>query len=186
MGKWLCVLLSAIPRALGLVLFAALCLAELGAAAGIDCDSLRMDLERKKMRLQEYTTAVQTEEDQHNSQTMGALSNKINELIRQIRISEEQMEDCLEKYPPESESLGPVKSDLEQYATKDCDELRGMLIPLLRKINQFRRREHSVFSELNRSEKSEFAEAKLELQNVTAALKARCSGPSPGKPRKRH
>ncbi len=140
----------------------------------------------KKQRLAEYTQAVQKANANTNHQTLEALNHKINEAIRQIRESEDRMEDCLEKdFPRFQEELGPTKSEEERYATKSCDELRAMLIPLLRKINQPQRREHSVFSELSPSERTELLDARRVFGDVTAILKERCATPQSGQQRKR-
>jgi hypothetical protein len=107
------------------------------------------------------------------------LSNQINELIRHIRATEDDIEACMRNEPLDvMEGAGPSK-DEEQFAAKNCGELKRMVIPLRRTINRLERRELSFFSQLSHPEKTELVEARQKIAKVLAELEVRCSPASP-------
>ena len=155
------------------------------AATITDCQKMKTDLEQKKQKLREYSETLRRENTNGDPQILGALSNQINELIRHIRAAEDDMEGCMRVESLDvMEGTALSKSDEEEYAAKNCDELKRMVIPLLRTINRLERREHSLFSQLSHSEKAELMEARQKIAKVQAALGVRCS-PAASRGRKR-
>jgi hypothetical protein len=146
------------------------------AASPTDCQKMTTDVEQKKQRLLEYSKDLHRENANGNQQALGELNNKINELIRQIRVTEDSMESCLSVESIDAtEGFSPSKSDEEQYMAKDCDELKLMVIPLRRTINRLERRELSQLSQISRSEKAQLMEARRKIAKVRAALEIKCS-----------
>lgn len=75
--------------------------------------------------------------------------------------------------PPRT--LGALKSRAGDEVTGSCADLRLTLVQLLRKVNAFKKREHSLFSGLTDTEKQELDEANQKLTAVRTVLNARCS-----------
>jgi len=146
------------------------------AASVTDCQKMKTDLEQKKQKLHEYSETLRRENANGDPRVLGALSNQINELIRHIRAAEDDMEGCMRVESIDvMKGAALSKSDEEEYAEKNCEELKRMVIPLLRTINRLERREHSLFSQLSGPEKAELVEARQKIAKVQAALGVRCS-----------
>jgi hypothetical protein len=140
------------------------------------CEALRKDLELKRGRLAEYLVTLDKFRDKGDPELESVLKHKINDLLDKINRAEE-VTDCAKRNAPAAlEGISPVKTDVGEYVTKSCTELRTMLVQLLRKTNSLKRREHSTFSELTAAEKAILRDSEKELRTVTEILKARCVG----------
>lgn len=73
------------------------------------------------------------------------------------------------------QGLRETKSDEEKYATKSCGELRSLVLPLLRKTQDLKRKEKSLLAGPTPEETAELAEASEQLTIIARILKTRCA-----------
>jgi hypothetical protein len=165
-----------------------LCVCCAGGAIGkdsIDCEALRAVLKQRKEKLTEYIEALKMSQEHGDMRLIQAFCNKIDRLADEIREAEET-HNCPEELPSQnSPGLSPIKTDAAAFVTQSCGELRRMQVMLLIKINALRRRDQSVFSQLNTKERDSLENASETLTNVRNALKARCPEEPPNKKRGR-
>lgn len=135
----------------------------------------------KRKQLAEYLVALDKAHKGKDSELVSVLNYKIKELLDEIVTPyTTNTTDSVPNPSPTLVDTSSVKSESSEYATKKCDELRNMLVQLLRKTNPLKRRERSTFSELSDSEKKELQEATREMNIVSEIMKARCAAePSP-------
>jgi hypothetical protein len=157
------------------------------SAAEDACAVIAKSLDQKKQQLGDYFEALKKLHSERDARLLEVLNFKIGDLSEQIRSLEAEMAGCPGRNT--GEGLSAIKSDEDQYATKSCDDLRKMLLQLLRKTASLKRREKSLFSELTTTEKAELQDANRELQIVKSELKKRCSQPTPkpqSQPKSKH
>ncbi len=141
-----------------------------------ECDKSLRELEQKKKLLVEYEEALQKFLKEKDEKLLSVLRHKVVDLSQQIMVLEAAVANCPGvRKSAVGEGLSSIKSDEEKYATKSCGDLRRMLVQLIRKINSLKRREASLFSDLNPLERSELRDANEELALVKSILKARCA-----------
>ena len=170
--------------ALGLVLLG--CLISASAQETRDCAALRKDFELRRQQLSQHVDALKKLYEQNEFTVMSVFNDKIRELIDEIRRLTVSMRGCPhEESPTESSGLGAVKSDLNEYATKTCDELRTLLLQLVQKTTALKRREGSLFSALTSEEKSELEEAERAFKELKAAIRSRCAAQDRSSPFRR-
>jgi len=159
-----------------LVIVAIFIVAPAFSASGQDCGTLQTKMESKQKELNSYLDALGKSRNQQDTRLVGALNFKIDELMTEIALLEEKLGSCSE--PKESgrpEGFSSVKSEEGKFATKNCGELRKLLVQLNRKVNSYKRREHSLLSDLTAAEKSELKEADQDLEKIRKILNSRCA-----------
>jgi hypothetical protein len=139
------------------------------------CEAVRKEMMRKKEELAEYVDALAKSHAKDDYSFMNVLNFKINELITSTKELERELVGC-----PEPRQVAPppgmsgIKSDEEAISAKSCEDLKKMLVPLIRKVNSLKRRDKSVFSGLSLEEKSELSKAESELKIVKESLGKKC------------
>jgi len=186
-------MLTYLRKGLGRVLAIAILTPVLPAMCGIaaasdeQCELARKNLQMKRQQLADHVGALQKASDENNLQALELLNIRINELIDQTRQLEKRAADCdAELSPPGGRGLRSSKSDESKYATKNCDELKRLLVPLVRKVHTLQRREKSLFTEFSANERADLDSAFEEVKTIEEILKTRCSPPKKaGPPKKR-
>jgi len=142
----------------------------------VDCGALRNKLIKKRQQLSEYADAFKKLNEQGELVLMGALTQRMQDLVDEMLKLQEEGADCPDLGQPKPASgLDSVKSDESEYSTLGCDELRKVLFSLLQKTSALKRRQNSVFSGLSSAEKTELHEADQALKEVKAAIKTKCT-----------
>jgi len=156
-------------------------------ASDEECELARNNLQMQRQQLTDQIGALQKASEEGNLQLLELLNLKINELIGHTRQLEKRVADCdAELSRPGGRGLRSSKSDESKYATKNCDELKRLLVPLVRRIHTLQRREKSLFSEFSASERAELDTAFEEVKSIEGILKTRCATPKQaGPPKKR-
>jgi hypothetical protein len=157
------------------------------AAEGADkeCEEAKLSLESNKRLLREYVVALENAKERREAELVGLLTKKIDQLVEAI-VKAEAQSDCDKSNAPDKlHAVGPVKSEENEYVTKSCDELRTIMVQLLRKTSPLKRRSTSTFSELSSVEKQELDEATRDLKAVLAATHIKCRGGKPAPSLKR-
>jgi hypothetical protein len=155
----------------------------------VNCDALRKDLVFKRQQLSQHVEALKKLNEQNELTVMAVFNDKIRELIDDIQKIEMSERRCVRGEPTRNvPGLDTVKSEVGDYATKSCDQLRTLLLQLVQKTAALKRREGSLFSSLTQAEKNEIQEADNSFKELKAAIKSRCASedsrsPIRGRPR---
>ena len=158
-----------------------------GGAEGAnkECEEAKSSLESNKRLLREYVVALENAKERREAELIGLLTKKIDQLVEAI-VKAEAQSDCDKSNASDKlHGVGPVKSEENEYVTKSCDELRTIMVQLLRKTSPLKRRSTSTFSELSSVEKQELDEATRDLKAVLAATHIKCRGGKPAPSLKR-
>jgi len=149
---------------------------DLSEASDTDCEAAKSAYVMNKRRLGEYLVALERAQSRGETNLAEILNRKISELLEQIVNAENQGE-CNQKISPQPpHGVTPVKTDENEYAAKSCDELKVVLVRLMRKTSHLKRRAGSTFSDLSPLEKQEYDEAAQELKSALAATQLKCGG----------
>jgi hypothetical protein len=141
-----------------------------------NCAALRKDLAFKRQQLSQNVDALKKLNEQNEWTVMAVFNDKIRDLIDEIQRMEARTRHCPQEGSAEKSSgLDGVKSEVGDYATKSCEELRTLLLQLVQKTVALKRREGSLFSALTPAEKTELQEADLAFKELKAAIKSRCA-----------
>ncbi len=139
-----------------------------------DCEEAKFALESNKRLVREYVAALENAKERGEAELIGLLTKKIDQLVEAI-VKAEPQSDCDKSNGRDKlHGIGPVKSEENEYVTKSCDELRTIMVQLLRKTSPLKRRATSTFSELSSVEKQELDEATRDLKAVLAATHIKC------------
>lgn len=150
------------------------------SSADDSCQALVDELDLKKRQMREYSGLLDTLDQKKDAPLINLLNHKIRELKDQIRKMDDELTECssvanLQKNPKKTLDDATLKK-------KSCGELRNLLLQLLRKTYQLKRRENSIFSELSSSEKEELDSFQNEIARVKELLKLKCAEPKPAPP----
>jgi hypothetical protein len=143
------------------------------------CSVIRSEVKSKRGQLAGHIDALRKLNDQSELLAMGVVNHKIYEIIEELKTLEEISRTCAGQIPPETASgLSAVKSDPARYANKSCDELRKILILVLKQVSGLKRREISLFSSLTAAELQELQEAEKTIKELQTAMQRKCpAGP---------
>jgi hypothetical protein len=151
-----------------------------------NCSELQQEMEQKKQRMSEFISALHTFNEREDVEILKAMNAKISQLANLMLKLEKEIADCEKQRPREvAQGMGVVKSDEGRYATVPCSELRKKVIILTQKAHSLRKRQHSMLSELDATERRELQEISQDLQAVRDAIKSRCTPPPAPKPFRR-
>lgn len=139
-----------------------------------DCEALLAVLGQRREKLAEYIDALKMSHERGDMVLVQAFCHKIDTLAEEIRQAENSRKCPQKSVLQVSPGLSPIKSDATNFVTQSCGDLRRMQVMLLIKINALRRRDQSVFSQLNAKEKESLDDANETLKNVKNALRSRC------------
>ncbi len=141
-----------------------------------NCTRLGKDLALKRQQLSQNVDALKKLNEQTEWTVMAVFNDKIRELIDEIQKIEAKARHCPHAESAErSSGLDTVKSEIGDYATKSCEDLRNLLLQLVQKTVALKRREGSLFSALTPTEKNELQEADRAFKELKAAIKSRCA-----------
>ncbi len=141
-----------------------------------NCAALRKDLSFKRQQLSQHVDALKKLNERNEWTVMAVFNEKIRGLIDEIQKIEVEARHCPHRESAaKSSGLDAVKSEVGDYATKSCDELRNLFLQLVQKTVALKRREGSLFSALTSAEKDELQEADREFKELKAAIKTRCA-----------
>jgi len=144
------------------------------------CATARKELMGLKKELSGYVEALGRTHAQEDLALADVLSYKISDLIPRIKELERQLTDCPAPLTPSpAPGMAGTKSEEQIMAEKSCEELKKMMLPLIRKVNSLKRREKSVLSGLSSEEKGELSKAETDLRLVKEQIRKKC-GSQPG------
>ena len=147
---------------------------QLYEGADKECEEAKLALEANVQLVREYVAALESAKERGEAALITLLNKKIDHLVEAI-VKAEAQKDCDKSNTRDKlHGMGPVKSEENEYATKSCDELRTIMVQLLRKTSPLKRRATSTFSELSSVEKQELDDATRDLKAVLAATQITC------------
>ena len=143
-----------------------------------ECEAAHRELEGRREKLSHYLGALHEAYQRGDLRLMALFSRQIAILLEEM-ITTEEMIDCPEpEMDFQANGLSPTKAVENGFLEKSCRELKRMHVQLLMRINSLQRREHSTFSQLSSSERSDLEKALKDLKGVRDAWRAKCG---PGK-----
>lgn len=90
-----------------------------------------------------------------------------------------------EQAAPTPQGMAPPRVDDTTLYSKSCPELKKALVPLIRKVNEMKRREKGLFSEFTEKEREELAKSSQTLEDIKIQLRQRCQEPPKQDPKKK-
>jgi len=149
------------------------------------CENLKLLVERKKQLIADYSDALERYRERSEQALVSLLDHKIADLLEQIIQDEKALAQCSKvASQPQPEGMSPVKTESNEYMAKSCEELKTLLVQVLRTSSPLKRRDKSTFSALSAAEKDILEEANSQRKVILAVIKAKCTPPPlPTRPR---
>lgn len=142
------------------------------------CQNLKLALERKKQLIAEYSSALERYREKSDHALVALLDHKISDLLEQIIHDEKALANCSKNASvAQPEGLSPVKTETNEYMGKSCEELKALLVQVLRTTSPLKRRDKSMFSALSAAEKEMLEEADSQRKVILSVLKTKCMPP---------
>ena len=141
------------------------------------CETVRQNLEQKRLEVTSYSEAVQKLIASGDTSTATLLNKKIEDSLNWILYLGERLGKC----SPGNVTGGPssstssVKSDELKCQGKECKDLRKNMLQLLRKKHSLNRRVNSVFSQLTIEDQAVLRVTEQEIKEIQECLKKNCS-----------
>ena len=107
-----------------------------------------------------------------------ATIGEIDEIVSEIRFLEVSLADCRQKPRKPVSGLEPVKSNVGEFATLGCDDLRKRYVATSRKLSSLRRQLESISTQSNADLQSQYKSGEQELKDLKIELSNRCIKPA--------